>query len=80
MVDLRFKFLVALVFCLVECSPDKVEHTETGHQITIQLNEVKTSGKITRRTISGTSTMARNLVGTQPQVNVKENVLEQEKV
>jgi alpha-N-arabinofuranosidase len=53
-----------------------VNPTETEQKITIQLNGAKVSNKITRCTISGTSTMARNLIGKDPQVTVKENALD----
>ena len=53
-----------------------VNPTEDEQRITLQLNGVKVSGKIKHWAMSGTSTMARNLVGQDPQVTVKENILD----
>jgi alpha-N-arabinofuranosidase len=49
-----------------------VNPTEVDQKITIHLNGIKTSSKIKRWTISGTSVNARNIVGKIPQVSITE--------
>lgn len=56
-----------------------VNPTETDQEITIDLNGVKTSNKITKWTISGSSYMARNIIGKEAEVSLKENTITKEK-
>ena len=50
-----------------------VNPTEVEQQIAIQLNGVKVSGKIKQWTLSGSSAMARNVVGKPAEVTVQES-------
>ncbi|MFV7233970.1 hypothetical protein [Flavobacterium sp. ZB4R12] len=56
-----------------------VNPTETDQEITIDLNGVKTSNKITKWTISGSSYMVRNIIGKEAEVSLKENTITKEK-
>ena len=56
-----------------------VNPTETNQEITIDLNGVKTSNKIKKWTISGNSIMAKNVIGKEAEVTLKENTISKEK-
>jgi len=56
-----------------------VNPTETNQEITIDLNGVKTSNKVTKWTILGNSVMAKNVIGKEAEVTLKENTIRKEK-
>jgi alpha-L-arabinofuranosidase len=53
-----------------------VNPTESEQKIIIQLKGIQTSGKIKRWTLSGSSIMARNVVGKAPEIKIIESMLD----
>jgi hypothetical protein len=53
-----------------------VNPTEVEQALTLKVNGVNVAGKVKRWTLSGTSTMARNRIGKEAEVSVKQTVLD----
>lgn len=57
-----------------------VNPTEINQEITIDLKGVKTSNKVAKWTISGISIIAKNIIGKEAEVTLKENTISKEKM